>query len=156
VIMFSVLFDCPWTTKCSSSAASTRSGSAPANNRVAVATGQAATGRVITARQHHILVFLSFLLNGTSSSAVRGGLAAAIIIDAFVVRTVLVPRSCTCFGRINCGCRSGSTAGCPPCTSRAMPIRQPQAETRRASLPGVGSETQIATVRILGCADPSS
>jgi RND superfamily putative drug exporter len=73
------------------------------DNRVAVATGQAATGRVITAAASiMILVFLSFLLNGNIVIQQFGvGLAAAIIIDAFVVRTVLVPALMHLFGRIN-------------------------------------------------------
>jgi RND superfamily putative drug exporter len=63
------------------------------DNRVAVTTGQALTGRVITAAATiMILVFLSFLLNGNIIIQQFGvGLAAAIFIDAFVVRTILVP-----------------------------------------------------------------
>jgi putative drug exporter of the RND superfamily len=60
---------------------------------VAVTRGQALTGRVTTAAATiMILVFLSFLLNPNIIIQQFGiGLAAAIIIDAFVVRTVLVP-----------------------------------------------------------------
>ena len=63
------------------------------DNRVAVTTGQALTGRVITAAASiMILVFLSFVLNASIIIQQFGvGLAAAIIVDAFVVRTVLVP-----------------------------------------------------------------
>jgi putative drug exporter of the RND superfamily len=63
------------------------------DNRKAVTTGQAETGRVITAAAViMILVFLSFLLGGSVIIQEFGiGLAAAVAIDAFVVRTVLVP-----------------------------------------------------------------
>ena len=73
------------------------------DNRVAVTTGQAATGRVITAAASiMILVFLSFVLNASIIIQQFGvGLAAAIIIDAFVVRTVLVPALMHLCGRAN-------------------------------------------------------
>jgi RND superfamily putative drug exporter len=64
------------------------------DNRRAVTRGQAETGRVITAAALiMILVFLSFsLINNSLVIQEFGiGFAAAIIIDAFVVRTVLVP-----------------------------------------------------------------
>jgi putative drug exporter of the RND superfamily len=70
---------------------------------VAVTSGQAATGRVITAAATiMILVFLSFLLNGSIIIKQFGvGLAAAVFIDAFVVRTVLVPALMHLFGSAN-------------------------------------------------------
>lgn len=63
------------------------------DNTSAVTTGQAATGRVITAAATiMILVFGSFLLLGERVIKEFGlGLAAAILIDAFVIRTALVP-----------------------------------------------------------------
>ena len=63
------------------------------DNRLAVTKGQTETGRVITAAALiMILVFLSFLLGGNIIIQQFGiGLAGAIIIDAFIVRTVLVP-----------------------------------------------------------------
>ena len=64
------------------------------DNDVAVTNGQAETGRVITAAGLiMILVFLSFsLINNALVIQEFGiGFAVAIIIDAFVVRTVLVP-----------------------------------------------------------------
>ena len=63
------------------------------DNHRAVTQGQAETGRVITAAALiMILVFLSFLLGGNIIIQQFGiGLAGAIIIDAFVIRTVLVP-----------------------------------------------------------------
>jgi RND superfamily putative drug exporter len=73
------------------------------DNRAAVTNGQALTGKVITAAATiMILVFLSFLLNSDIIIQQFGvGLAAAIIIDAFVVRTVLVPALMHLFGRAN-------------------------------------------------------
>jgi putative drug exporter of the RND superfamily len=73
------------------------------DNRVAVTNGQAATGRVITAAATiMILVFLSFLLNDNIIIQQFGvGLAAAIFIDAFVVRTILVPALMHLFGPAN-------------------------------------------------------
>ena len=73
------------------------------DNRVAVTTGQTVTGRVITAAASiMILVFLSFLLDDNIVIQQFGvGLAAAITIDAFVVRTVLVPALMHLCGRAN-------------------------------------------------------
>jgi RND superfamily putative drug exporter len=64
------------------------------DNRLAVSRGQAETGQVITAAGLiMILVFLSFSLINDSLNVkeVGVGFAVAIIIDAFIVRTVLVP-----------------------------------------------------------------
>jgi RND superfamily putative drug exporter len=63
------------------------------DNRLAVTRGQAATGRVITAAATiMILVFASFALGPSIVIKQFGlGLAGAIIIDAFIIRTVLVP-----------------------------------------------------------------
>ena len=64
------------------------------DNRRAVTRGQAETGRVITAAGLiMILVFLSFSLisNALVIQEFGIGFAVAIIIDAFIVRTVLVP-----------------------------------------------------------------
>jgi len=73
------------------------------NNRRAVTTGQAATGRVITAAAViMILVFGSFALEDSVVIKQFGlGLAGAILIDAFLVRTVLVPALMHLFGRGN-------------------------------------------------------
>jgi putative drug exporter of the RND superfamily len=63
------------------------------DNRLAITKGQTETGRVITAAALiMILVFLSFLLGGNIIIQQFGiGLAGAIVIDAFIIRTVLVP-----------------------------------------------------------------
>ena len=63
------------------------------DNAHSVRIGQAATGRVITAAATiMILVFGSFLLAGQRVIAEFGiGLASAVLLDAFILRTVLVP-----------------------------------------------------------------
>jgi putative drug exporter of the RND superfamily len=73
------------------------------DNRVAVTYGQTVTGRVITAAASiMILVFLSFTLDDNIIiQQFEVGLAAAVIVDAFVVRTVLVPALMHLFGRAN-------------------------------------------------------
>ncbi len=73
------------------------------DNRRAVTAGQAATGRVITAAATiMILVFASFALGSNVIIKQFGiGLAGAIVIDAFVVRTVLVPALMHLFGARN-------------------------------------------------------
>jgi RND superfamily putative drug exporter len=73
------------------------------DNRVSVTLGQAATGRVITAAAAiMILVFGSFALGPSVVIKQFGlGLAGAIIIDAFIIRTVIVPSLMHLFGRAN-------------------------------------------------------
>ncbi len=63
------------------------------DNHLAVTRGQAATGKVITAAATiMILVFASFALGPSIIIKQFGlGLAGAIIIDAFIIRTALVP-----------------------------------------------------------------
>jgi len=74
-----------------------------ADNRQAVTLGQAETGRVITAAAAiMILVFASFVLGGSIVIKQFGiGLASAIIVDAFIVRTVLVPSLMHLIGKSN-------------------------------------------------------
>jgi RND superfamily putative drug exporter len=73
------------------------------DNAAAVVLGQAETGRVITAAATiMILVFASFLLGGNIIIEQFGvGLAGAIIIDAFIVRTILVPSLMHLIGKSN-------------------------------------------------------
>ena len=73
------------------------------DNGHSVRTGQAATGRVITAAATiMILVFGSFLLAGQRVIAEFGiGLASAVFLDAFILRTVLVPATMHMIGRRN-------------------------------------------------------
>jgi RND superfamily putative drug exporter len=73
------------------------------DNRRAVRIGQAETGRVITAAATiMICVFLSFLTLGQRPVAEFGiGLAAAVALDAFVLRMLLVPSLMQLFGKAN-------------------------------------------------------
>jgi RND superfamily putative drug exporter len=73
------------------------------DNKRAVIRGQAETGRVITAASLiMILVFAAFILTGQESIMQIGlGFAAAIFVDAYLIRTVLVPAVMHMLGRAN-------------------------------------------------------
>jgi len=73
------------------------------DNHQAVRTGQATTGRVIIAAATiMILVFSAFILSGQQAIGEIGiGLAAAVLLDAFLLRTVLVPALMHLAGRAN-------------------------------------------------------
>ncbi len=74
------------------------------DNKRAVIRGQAETGRVITAASLiMILVFTAFIFGGQGMAIQQIGLgfAAAIFVDAYVVRTVLVPALMHMLGRAN-------------------------------------------------------
>ena len=76
---------------------------ATADNHQAVRTGQATTGRVIIAAATiMILVFSAFILSGQQTIGEIGiGLAAAVLLDAFLLRTLLVPALMHLSGRGN-------------------------------------------------------
>jgi len=76
---------------------------ATGDNRRAVRVGQATTGRVITAAAAIMIgVFLAFVLGGERDIGEFGlGLATAILLDALILRTVLVPAAMQLFGRAN-------------------------------------------------------
>jgi RND superfamily putative drug exporter len=73
------------------------------DNRRAVIRGQAETGRVITAASLiMILVFAAFIFGGQEDIKQLGlGFAAAIFIDAYIIRTVLAPSIMHVLGRAN-------------------------------------------------------
>jgi putative drug exporter of the RND superfamily len=73
------------------------------DSRRAIRTGQSETARVITAAATvMICVFLAFSFTGQRAIAEFGiGLAAAVALDAFVLRTVLVPAVMHLFGDAN-------------------------------------------------------
>jgi RND superfamily putative drug exporter len=73
------------------------------DNKRAVIRGQAETGRVITAASLiMILVFAAFILGGQMAIQQVGlGMAAAIFVDAYIIRTVLVPAVMHLLGRAN-------------------------------------------------------
>jgi RND superfamily putative drug exporter len=76
---------------------------ATGDNHQAVRTGQATTGRVIIAAATiMILVFSAFILSGQQIIGEIGiGLAAAVLLDAFLLRTLLVPALMHLSGRAN-------------------------------------------------------
>ena len=73
------------------------------DNRDAVMYGLAATGRTITAAAAiMVMLFLAFVLGPDLTIKLFGlGLAAAVLLDALVVRSVLVPALMLLFGRAN-------------------------------------------------------
>ena len=73
------------------------------DNKRTVIRGQAETGRVITAASLiMILVFASFIISGQLPIQQLGlGFAAAIFVDAYLIRTVLVPSVMHMLGRAN-------------------------------------------------------
>jgi putative drug exporter of the RND superfamily len=76
---------------------------ASGDNHHAVRTGQATTGRVIVAAATiMICVFGSFILSGQQITGEIGlGLAVAVLLDAFILRTFLVPALMHLSGRAN-------------------------------------------------------
>jgi RND superfamily putative drug exporter len=76
---------------------------ATGDNHQAVRTGQATTGRVIIAAATiMILVFSAFILSGQQVIGEIGiGLAAAVLLDAFLLRTFAVPALMHLSGRAN-------------------------------------------------------
>ena len=76
---------------------------ATGDNHQAVRTGQATTGRVIIAAATiMILVFSAFILSGQQAIGEIGfGMAAAVLLDAFLLRTLLVPALMHLSGRAN-------------------------------------------------------
>ncbi|HEY0934974.1 MAG TPA: MMPL family transporter, partial [Trebonia sp.] len=73
------------------------------DNGLAVLTGQAATGRIITAAAAIMtVVFFSFTLTTDRTVKMIGlGMAAAVVADALIVRTVLVPAIMHLLGKAN-------------------------------------------------------
>ncbi len=73
------------------------------DNEQAVTVGQAETGGIITAAALiMIAVFLGFLLTpGRQIKIFGSGLAAAVFLDAFILRTMLVPSLMHLFGKAN-------------------------------------------------------
>ena len=85
------------------------------DNARAIRIGQATTGHVITAAALIMVsVFIAFVFGGQRVIAEFGiGLAAAVAIDALILRTVLVPAMMHLLGRPTGGCRRRSTRRLP-------------------------------------------
>ncbi|PSM37858.1 hypothetical protein C6Y14_40230 [Streptomyces dioscori] len=121
------------------------------DNRRAVRVGLAETSRVInSAAVIMISVFLAFVLSGDRVIAMFGvGLAAAVALDAFVLRTLLVPALMHLLG--------GANWWLPGWLDRRLPrlsIEPPEIRTagpgRRATIPGARGD---APVDAAGAAD---
>ena len=96
------------------------------DNRHSVVRGQATTGRVITAAAGvMIAVFVAFVFGGQRVIAEFGiGLASAVLLDAFVLRTVLVPAAMHLFGERNWWLPSGLDRRLPHLS--VEPVEEPQ------------------------------
>jgi RND superfamily putative drug exporter len=106
------------------------------DNNQAVTRGQAETGRVITAAGLiMILVFLSFSFvnNALVIQEFGIGFAAAIVIDAFVVRTVLVPALMHVFGPRNWWLPGWLERRLPVLHIEAEDLALPASESQRAA-----------------------
>jgi hypothetical protein len=110
----------------------------------AVADGLAGTGRVITAAAAiMVAVFAAFVPSPEVTLKVIGaGMAAAIAIDATVVRMLLVPRSCTCRAGRTGGCPDRSTGGFPSCGSRDVPTPSSRVRGPRRTTPAAASRSR--------------
>ena len=97
------------------------------NNRDAVAHGLAATGRTITAAAAiMVLVFGSFILGGERIIDLFGvGLASAVLLDALIVRSALVPALMLMIGDANWWL--------PAWLDRILPHLRVEGETARAT-----------------------
>lgn len=73
------------------------------SNEEAVTLGQAETGRVITAAAAiMVFIFISFVFGGEPTIKLFGiALASAVLLDAMIVRTVLVPAIMNALGKAN-------------------------------------------------------
>ena len=112
---------------------------ATGDNHQAVRTGQATTGRVIIAAATiMILVFSAFILSGQQTIGEIGiGLAAAVLLDAFLLRTILVPAVMHLSGRANWWL--------PGWLDRILPHLSIEPATQPPALPAPGSELTRST-----------
>lgn len=123
------------------------------DNDLAVRRGQAATGQIITAVAIiMICVFTAFLFVGMRMIAEFGlGVAVAILLDALVVRTILVPAAMQLFGKWNWYLPKAidrilphvsveGPAGAPPGGERTTPRPRPMTALR-SSPTGAAPET---------------
>ena len=92
------------------------------DNTLAVTRGLAATGRTITAAAAiMILVFGSFILGGQIIIEMFGlGLAVAVLLDALIVRSILVPSLMLIIGKANWALPKRLTGCCHISTSKVM------------------------------------
>jgi RND superfamily putative drug exporter len=108
------------------------------DNRQAVAHGLAATGRTITAAAAiMVLVFGAFVLGGQRVIELFGvGLASAVLLDALIIRSILVPALMLKFGEANWRL--------PARLERLLPhLRVEGANARRAPSPAPPSRADV-------------
>jgi RND superfamily putative drug exporter len=107
------------------------------DNRRAVRVGLAETGRVInSAAVIMISVFLAFVLSGDRTIAMFGiALAAAVALDAFVLRTLLVPALMHLLGRANWWLPRGLESRLPH-----LSIEPPECRATLPAVPGRGTD----------------
>ncbi|WP_327697867.1 MMPL family transporter [Streptomyces sp. NBC_00459] len=120
------------------------------DNRRAVRVGLAETSRVInSAAVIMISVFLAFVLSGDRVIAMFGiALAAAVALDAFVLRTLLVPALMHLLG--------GANWWLPRWLDRRLPrisIEPPECRSAAAQLPGVGEAARASIPDVLDVLD---
>ena len=108
------------------------------DNGQAITAGLASTGRVITAAAAiMIVVFAALIPSDQVFIKVFGvGMVAAILVDATIIRMLLVPAVMHLLGRATGGCPVASTDACPSCTSKGRP-RPPSASARSNEPEGV-------------------
>jgi putative drug exporter of the RND superfamily len=109
---------------------------ATGDNAESVARGMAATGRVITsAALIMTVVFASFVANPSALVKMIGlGLATAIVLDATIVRMVLVPATMALLGRANWWLPGWLDRRLPHVSMEAAPARrQPDGHDPRRS-----------------------
>ena len=94
---------CRWTTRCSSWPACARSTTRPGRPPQAVVTGLGRTGRLVTSAA--LILFFAFAAlassPGTDIKVLGTALGVGILIDATIVRALLVPALVSLFGRWN-------------------------------------------------------
>jgi RND superfamily putative drug exporter len=117
---------------------------ATGDNRQAVRAGQASTGRVIIAAATiMICVFSAFILSGQQITGEFGlGLAAAVLLDAFILRTVAVPALMHLSGRANWWL--------PSWLDRILPHLSIEPATRPPALPSPAPASELAHSKAAG------
>jgi RND superfamily putative drug exporter len=110
------------------------------DNAMAVLTGQAATGRIITAAAAIMtVVFFSFTLTTDRTIKMIGlGMAAAVVADALLVRTILVPAVMHMLGKTNWRI--------PAALDRILPRLDLEGGGAEVNLADVTSETELSEI----------
>jgi RND superfamily putative drug exporter len=107
------------------------------DNRLAVTRGLSATGRTITAAAAiMVLVFGSFILGGQVIIEMFGlGLASAVLLDALIVRSILVPALMLMFGKANWALPRGLDRLLPHLNVEGDVIDEPVPEPKSTEAP---------------------